>query len=66
MYKVPKQTFALAVPEGKTLLPSAFMSYIPSIGCNCSTEIYLLLLTEHETPELSSIKVGWLLIFPST
>ena len=66
VYKVPKQTFALAVPEGETLLPLVFMSCIPSIGCNCSTEIYLLLMTEHKAPESRSIKVWWLLIFPST
>ena len=54
---VPKQTFTFAVPVGKTLLPSALMSCIPSAGCNCSTEMYLLLITEQEAPESNSIKV---------
>ena len=56
-YRFPKLTFTVAVPIGETLLPSAFISWIPLVGRTCSVGIYLWATTEQEAPESNSIKV---------
>ena len=64
-YRFPKLTFTVAVPIGETLLPSAFINWIPLVGRTCLVGIYLWATTEQEAPESNSIKVVWLLIFLS-
>ena len=56
----------IVVPRGEVLLPSALISWVPSIGCTGLLEMYSLHITEHEAPESSNTDDEQFPIFPLT